>query len=205
MNMKQSLRDNLSYKTLIEYPVLHVVLRDHWEDYPLKEPGKRSAPVMQYTHIKILPTNLSWNWCIFLFLKPFKQPIASRLYRFDCAMFALQKARSVKTPAYSPQNTDFPPRPIIPAALYHVPAQRLLVLLFFTMVTSYQNGDGGVLLSVTVAELTSAVTVSKKRIRQSSPLTSWIVKWQVTRRDECLFFFSSPSCRSCSVLDAVCQ
>lgn len=39
MNMKRSLRDNLSYKTLIEYPVLHVVLRDHWGDYPLKEPG----------------------------------------------------------------------------------------------------------------------------------------------------------------------
>lgn len=44
MNLKQSLRDNLSFKTLIEYPVLHVVLRDHWEDYPLKEPGKPSAP-----------------------------------------------------------------------------------------------------------------------------------------------------------------
>lgn len=39
MNIKQSLRDSLSYKTLIEYPVLHVVLRDRWEDYPLKEPA----------------------------------------------------------------------------------------------------------------------------------------------------------------------
>ncbi|XP_028299638.1 box C/D snoRNA protein 1 [Gouania willdenowi] len=36
MEMQKSLRDNLSYKTLIEYPVLHVVLRDHWEDFPLK-------------------------------------------------------------------------------------------------------------------------------------------------------------------------
>lgn len=43
MNTEQSLRDNLSYKTLIEYPVLHVVLRDHWEDYPLKEAGKPGA------------------------------------------------------------------------------------------------------------------------------------------------------------------
>lgn len=47
MNIKQSLRDSLSYKTLIEYPVLHVVLRDRWEDYPLKEPGKLSAPILQ--------------------------------------------------------------------------------------------------------------------------------------------------------------
>ncbi|XP_029987634.1 box C/D snoRNA protein 1 [Sphaeramia orbicularis] len=36
MDIEKSLRDNLSYKTLIEYPVLHVVLRDHWKDYPLK-------------------------------------------------------------------------------------------------------------------------------------------------------------------------
>uniref|UniRef100_A0A8C5GKW7 Box C/D snoRNA protein 1 n=1 Tax=Gouania willdenowi TaxID=441366 RepID=A0A8C5GKW7_GOUWI len=39
MEMQKSLRDNLSYKTLIEYPVLHVVLRDHWEDFPLKGTG----------------------------------------------------------------------------------------------------------------------------------------------------------------------
>ncbi|XP_035810977.2 box C/D snoRNA protein 1 [Amphiprion ocellaris] len=38
LNIHKSLRDNLSYKTLIEYPVLHVVLRDHWKDYPLKGP-----------------------------------------------------------------------------------------------------------------------------------------------------------------------
>ncbi|XP_070765488.1 box C/D snoRNA protein 1 [Enoplosus armatus] len=36
LDIHKSLRDNLSYKTLIEYPVLHVVLRDHWKDYPLK-------------------------------------------------------------------------------------------------------------------------------------------------------------------------
>lgn len=47
MSMKQSLRDNLSYKTLIEYPVLHVVLRDRWEDYPLTEAGKQSSPILQ--------------------------------------------------------------------------------------------------------------------------------------------------------------
>lgn len=92
------------------------------------------------------------------------------------------------------QNTDFSPRPIIPAALYHVPAQRVLVLLFFTMVTSYPNVDGGVLLNVTVTELTSVPTVSTKRIRQSSPLTSGIRKRQATWKDERLlifFFFSS--------------
>lgn len=47
MNMTKSLRDNLSYKTLIEYPVLHVVLRDSWEDYPLKEPGKLRTALLQ--------------------------------------------------------------------------------------------------------------------------------------------------------------
>uniref|UniRef100_A0AAV2KRL3 Box C/D snoRNA protein 1 n=1 Tax=Knipowitschia caucasica TaxID=637954 RepID=A0AAV2KRL3_KNICA len=36
LDFNKTLRDNLSYKTLIEYPVLHVVLKDHWKDYPLK-------------------------------------------------------------------------------------------------------------------------------------------------------------------------
>ncbi|XP_035033155.2 box C/D snoRNA protein 1 [Hippoglossus stenolepis] len=36
LDIQKSLRDNLSYKTLIEYPVLHVVLREHWKEYPLK-------------------------------------------------------------------------------------------------------------------------------------------------------------------------
>ncbi|KAM4628577.1 box C/D snoRNA protein 1 [Polymixia lowei] len=36
LDLGKSLRDNLSYKTLIEYPVLHVVLRDHFQDYQLK-------------------------------------------------------------------------------------------------------------------------------------------------------------------------
>ncbi|XP_047444280.1 box C/D snoRNA protein 1 isoform X3 [Mugil cephalus] len=39
LDIQKSLRDNLSYKTLIEYPVLHVVLKDHWREYPLKGPG----------------------------------------------------------------------------------------------------------------------------------------------------------------------
>ncbi|XP_029003463.1 box C/D snoRNA protein 1 [Betta splendens] len=42
LDMEKSLRDNLSYKTLIEYPVLYVVLREHWEEYPLKG---RAEPV----------------------------------------------------------------------------------------------------------------------------------------------------------------
>ncbi|XP_017275879.1 box C/D snoRNA protein 1 [Kryptolebias marmoratus] len=40
LDIEKSLRDNLSYKTLIEYPVLHVVLRDYWKDYPLKGPAQ---------------------------------------------------------------------------------------------------------------------------------------------------------------------
>ncbi|KAM9762498.1 box C/D snoRNA protein 1 [Menidia menidia] len=36
LDLEKSLRDNLSYKTLIEYPMLHVVLKDHWKEYPLK-------------------------------------------------------------------------------------------------------------------------------------------------------------------------
>uniref|UniRef100_A0A3Q0RPZ9 HIT-type domain-containing protein n=1 Tax=Amphilophus citrinellus TaxID=61819 RepID=A0A3Q0RPZ9_AMPCI len=41
LDIEKSLRDNLSYKTLIEYPVLLVVLKEHWKDYPLKGPGGR--------------------------------------------------------------------------------------------------------------------------------------------------------------------
>uniref|UniRef100_A0A8C6WM06 Box C/D snoRNA protein 1 n=1 Tax=Neogobius melanostomus TaxID=47308 RepID=A0A8C6WM06_9GOBI len=43
LDLQKTLRDNLSYKTLIEYPVLHVVLRGHWEDYPLKGPAEQSS------------------------------------------------------------------------------------------------------------------------------------------------------------------
>ncbi|KAM4549356.1 box C/D snoRNA protein 1 [Odontesthes bonariensis] len=40
LDFEKNLRDNLSYKTLIEYPVLHVVLKDHWKEYPLKGPAE---------------------------------------------------------------------------------------------------------------------------------------------------------------------
>ncbi|XP_077441067.1 box C/D snoRNA protein 1 [Vanacampus margaritifer] len=36
LDLEKSLRDNLHSKILIEYPLLHVVLRDHWKDFPLK-------------------------------------------------------------------------------------------------------------------------------------------------------------------------
>uniref|UniRef100_A0A1A8SN62 Box C/D snoRNA protein 1 n=1 Tax=Nothobranchius rachovii TaxID=451742 RepID=A0A1A8SN62_9TELE len=36
LDLEKSLRENLSCKTLIEYPVFHVVLRDYWKDFPLK-------------------------------------------------------------------------------------------------------------------------------------------------------------------------
>ncbi|XP_062280407.1 box C/D snoRNA protein 1 isoform X1 [Scomber scombrus] len=43
LDIQKSLRDNLSYKTLIEYPVLHVVLKDYWKDYPLKGPAEPAS------------------------------------------------------------------------------------------------------------------------------------------------------------------
>ncbi|XP_049444709.1 box C/D snoRNA protein 1 [Epinephelus fuscoguttatus] len=43
LDICKTLRDNLSYKTLIEYPVLHVVLRDHWKEYPPKGPAQPAS------------------------------------------------------------------------------------------------------------------------------------------------------------------
>ncbi|KAG7242318.1 hypothetical protein INR49_023994, partial [Caranx melampygus] len=43
LDREKSLRDNLSYKTLIEYPVLHVVLREHWKEYPVKGPAEPAS------------------------------------------------------------------------------------------------------------------------------------------------------------------
>ncbi|XP_073332746.1 box C/D snoRNA protein 1 [Pagrus major] len=40
LDIHKSLRDNLRYKMLIEYPVLHIVLRDHWKEYPQKGPAE---------------------------------------------------------------------------------------------------------------------------------------------------------------------
>ncbi|XP_072245158.1 box C/D snoRNA protein 1 isoform X2 [Leuresthes tenuis] len=53
LDFEKNLRDNLSYKTIIEYPVLHVVLKDHWKEYPLKGPdvhGVVKLCVLQYNH-----------------------------------------------------------------------------------------------------------------------------------------------------------
>ncbi|KAM8875230.1 box C/D snoRNA protein 1 [Spinachia spinachia] len=36
LDLCKTLRDNLSYKTIIEYPVLQVVLREHWKEFPLR-------------------------------------------------------------------------------------------------------------------------------------------------------------------------
>ena len=38
--MTKSLRENLKFKTVIEYPAFHVVLKDHCHNYPLKGPGE---------------------------------------------------------------------------------------------------------------------------------------------------------------------
>ncbi|XP_004068082.1 box C/D snoRNA protein 1 [Oryzias latipes] len=43
LDTEKSLKDNLSFKMLIEYPVLHVVLRDQWKDYPLKGPAEPAS------------------------------------------------------------------------------------------------------------------------------------------------------------------
>lgn len=48
LDIDKSLRDNLMYKVVIEYPVLHVVLRDHWEEYPSKGPGKENYPDLHH-------------------------------------------------------------------------------------------------------------------------------------------------------------
>uniref|UniRef100_A0A674MAH8 Zinc finger HIT-type containing 6 n=1 Tax=Takifugu rubripes TaxID=31033 RepID=A0A674MAH8_TAKRU len=47
LDIQKTLGDNLSYKTLIEYPVLHVVLREQWKEYPLKGPGKRKIQAIE--------------------------------------------------------------------------------------------------------------------------------------------------------------
>lgn len=43
LDISKTLKDNLSFKTMIEYPVLHVVLRDHWKEYPLKGPAEPAS------------------------------------------------------------------------------------------------------------------------------------------------------------------
>ncbi|KAM9384251.1 box C/D snoRNA protein 1 isoform 2-T2 [Pholidichthys leucotaenia] len=49
LDLHKSLRDNLSNKTLIEYPVLHVVLKDYWKDYPLKGAAITASPRSRLT------------------------------------------------------------------------------------------------------------------------------------------------------------
>ncbi|XP_062308727.1 box C/D snoRNA protein 1 [Osmerus eperlanus] len=44
LDMTKSLRENLKFKTVIEYPVFHVVLEDHCHNYPLKGPAWRVSP-----------------------------------------------------------------------------------------------------------------------------------------------------------------
>ncbi|KAM9848574.1 box C/D snoRNA protein 1 [Aulostomus maculatus] len=43
MDIRMSLRDNLRFKALIEFPVLHVVLGENWKDYPLKGPAEPAS------------------------------------------------------------------------------------------------------------------------------------------------------------------
>ncbi|XP_029939376.1 box C/D snoRNA protein 1 [Salarias fasciatus] len=71
--LKKSLRENLSYTTLVEYPELHVVLKDQWENYPTKAPAEpaptRSGPatknavVDQKTGAAIQPSSLPPRSC----------------------------------------------------------------------------------------------------------------------------------------------
>ncbi|XP_051929465.1 uncharacterized protein LOC127605719 [Hippocampus zosterae] len=48
LDLQKSLRDNLRNKILIEYPLLHVVLSDHWNDFPLKEPAEPASANDKY-------------------------------------------------------------------------------------------------------------------------------------------------------------
>ncbi|XP_054646733.1 box C/D snoRNA protein 1 [Dunckerocampus dactyliophorus] len=43
LDIHKSLKDNLIFKILIEYPVLHVVLRAHWKEFPLKGPAEPAS------------------------------------------------------------------------------------------------------------------------------------------------------------------
>ncbi|KAM6938087.1 box C/D snoRNA protein 1 [Lycodopsis pacificus] len=52
LDIRKTLRDNLSYKTLIEYPVLHVVLRDHWKEFPLKGPAEPASTCKRFASKK---------------------------------------------------------------------------------------------------------------------------------------------------------
>ncbi|CAN9500679.1 unnamed protein product [Ophioblennius macclurei] len=51
LELKKSLRDNLSCKVLVEYPALHVVLKEQWKNYPIKEPAE-PAPTCRFPATK---------------------------------------------------------------------------------------------------------------------------------------------------------
>ncbi|KAI1883020.1 hypothetical protein AGOR_G00240940 [Albula goreensis] len=46
LDLQKSLRDNLRFKVVIEYPVLHVALKGHWENYALLAEGSRREPTI---------------------------------------------------------------------------------------------------------------------------------------------------------------
>ncbi|KAK9519622.1 hypothetical protein VZT92_022338 [Zoarces viviparus] len=52
LDIRKTLKDNLSYKTLIEYPVLHVVLGDHWKEFPLKGPAEPASACKRFASKK---------------------------------------------------------------------------------------------------------------------------------------------------------
>lgn len=98
------------------------------------------------------------------------------------------------------QSVSAPP---IPAALYHVlvfPAEtRLRVPLFFTMATSYPNGNEGVLHNVTRINLSSTVTVSKGQVNPELVFNSNLVNCEmvdVRVRDQPVHH-SVPAAASC--------
>ncbi len=77
----------------------------------------------------------------------------------------------------------------IPSALYHVlisPAEtlRLPVRLFFTMATCCPDGNEGVLQSITGTNLTSAVTLSKMRIKHGLLLNSDLMNREMTEDEK---------------------
>ena len=50
--MSKSITENLANKTVIEYPSIHVVLRNHWKDYATVGTGKGLQNIIML-HIKL--------------------------------------------------------------------------------------------------------------------------------------------------------
>ncbi|KAI4880760.1 hypothetical protein NFI96_007127 [Prochilodus magdalenae] len=57
LDVKKSLRENLMFKTVVEYPELYVVLKEHCEEYLARFPGEapQASPCSRFTPSLIPP------------------------------------------------------------------------------------------------------------------------------------------------------